>query len=245
MALNKPTFCDKVITFFENVHVPEITASGVEAIEPHKNQEVFECVQTFYKKYFYDTNERVFVLGINPGRFGSGVTGIPFTCPVALSDHCGIPNTFKRRSELSSEFLHTFIGKFGGVEKFYSNFFLTSVSPIGFIRHGKNYNYYDSTEVQKTLEPFIVESLIAQFKCGARDDVAIILGSGKNYKFFTELNEKYRWFSKVYPLEHPRYIMQYKRKELSQYLDKYHNLFTSVLQKGDENAEAGCHQCPT
>ncbi len=229
MLSSQKTFYDKIIDFFENVCVPEITISGVEAIEPHKDGEIFKYVKMFLKKYFYDTNERVFVLGINPGRFGSGVTGIPFTDPIALSEHCDIPNTFKERRELSSKFLYTFIEKFGGAETFYSNFFLTAVSPIGFTQHGKNYNYYDSIEMQTMLKPFIVNSLLAQFECGVRSDAVIILGSGKNYKFFTELNEEYKWFNRVHSLEHPRYIMQYKRKELSHYLDKYHNLFTSIL----------------
>lgn len=241
MVLNQITFYDKIIDFFENMRAPKITISDIETIEPHKDEEVFKYVKIFLKKYFYDTNERVFVLGINPGRFGSGVTGIPFTDPIALSEHCNIPNTFKKQGELSSKFLYTFIEKFGGAKAFYSNFFLTAVSPTGFTRHGKNYNYYDSVEMQTMLKPFIVNSLLAQFECGVRDDVVIILGSGKNYKFFTELNEEYKWFNKVHSLEHPRYIMQYKRKELSHYLDKYHNLFTSVLQQGGQNAETGNH----
>ena len=232
MSLNQSTFHDKIITFFKNLCAPKITIGGIETIEPHKEKEVFECVKIFFKKYFHDTNKRIFVLGINPGRFGSGVTGIPFTDPIALSEHCDIPHTFKKRSELSSEFVYTVIEKFGGAEAFYSNFFLTSVSPIGFVRDDKNYNYYDNTEMYAILEPFIVNSLVTQFKCGARDDVAIILGSGKNYKVFDELNKRHEWFNKVYPLEHPRYIMQYKRKELTHYLNKYQDLFTSVLQKG-------------
>ena len=233
MSPDKKTFYDKIIAFFENLCAPKITINGIETIEPHKEKEVFEYIKMFFKKYFYDTNERVFVLGINPGRFGSGVTGIPFTDPIALSEHCGISNAFKKRGELSSEFMYAFIEKFGGVEAFYSNFFLTAISPIGFVSEGKNYNYYDSAEMYAMLEPFIVNSLIAQFECGVRGDIAIVLGSGKNYKFFTSLNEKHKWFDKVYSLEHPRYIMQYKRKELSHYLNKYQNLFMLVLQKGD------------
>lgn len=229
MASNQTTFYDKIIDFFENMRAPKITISDVETIEPHKDEEVFKYVKIFLKKYFYDTNKRVFVLGINPGRFGSGVTGIPFTDPIALSGHCDIPNTFKERRELSSEFLYTFIERFGGAKTFYRNFFLTAVSPVGFTHRGKNYNYYDSVEMQTMLKPFIVNSLLAQFECGVRDNVVIILGSGKNYKFFTELNEEHKWFNKVHSLEHPCYIMQYKRKELPRYLNKYHNLFTSIL----------------
>jgi len=32
----------------------------------------------FYHKYYNDYNSRLLILGINPGRFGGGLTGIPF-----------------------------------------------------------------------------------------------------------------------------------------------------------------------
>ncbi len=39
---------------------------------------------------------RYLILGINPGRFGGGITGIPFTDPIRLQNICGIENDFQK-----------------------------------------------------------------------------------------------------------------------------------------------------
>jgi hypothetical protein len=53
-----------------------------------------------------------------------------------------------------------------------------------------------------------------------RDEV-FCLGTGKNKAFLEGLNEKHGWFKRVVPLEHPRYIMQYKSRLVDAYIDKY------------------------
>ena len=50
--------------------------------------------------------QRHLLLGINPGRFGGGVTGIPFTDPIRLQNVCGIENNFEKKQELSSVFIY-------------------------------------------------------------------------------------------------------------------------------------------
>ena len=62
-------------------------------------------------------------LGINPGRFGGGLTGISFTDPVALKKYCGIDNQLRNKEELSSKFVYEVINHFGGVNKFFSKVF--------------------------------------------------------------------------------------------------------------------------
>ena len=91
------------------------------------------------------------MLGINPGRFGAGVTGITFTDPVRLEKECGIPNNFDKRQELSSVFIYDFIAAWGGAEAFYSRFFLSAVFPLGFTREGRNLNYYDDPQLMGRL----------------------------------------------------------------------------------------------
>jgi len=172
---------------------------------------------------------RVFVFGINPGRFGSGTTGVPFTDPVALENVCGIANKLVKRRETSSEFVYQFIERWGGPHVFYRDFFLTAISPIGFIRNGINYNYYDHLVLFREVRSFIVDTLAAQLTFGARRDVAIVLGSGKNQKIFGDLNREYGWFKEVYAVEHPRFIMQYRRRYLKRYLKKYQDIFSRAL----------------
>jgi hypothetical protein len=52
-------------------------------------------------------------------------------------------------------------------------------------------------------------------------DVVYCLGTGKNLKFLNELNADRRWFKRIVPLEHPRYIMQYKSSQVELYITKY------------------------
>jgi len=227
--MQKSTFGNKVLDFYRNLTAPNNLPSGVETMNPYDTSEVRGYVEIFLKKFFSDNRDRVFVLGINPGRFGSGVTGVTFTDPVALEKFCGINNTLEKRRELSSEFVYEFIHQWGGPERFYSNFFLTAVSPLGFVRDGINYNYYDDQTILATSRSFIVQTLNSQLLFGARRDVAILLGTGKNQKIFNDLNKEYHFFKKVCALEHPRFIMQYRRRTLAKYFQKYHQVFTQTL----------------
>ena len=130
---------------------------------------------------------------------------------------------------MSSEFMYTFIDEWGGADAFYHDFFLSAVSPIGFVRYGANYNYYDDKELLRITKPFIVHTLQQQCSFGARDTV-ILLGIGKNQKKFIELNSEFGFFKNVFALEHPRFIMQYRRKSLKDYLKKYHEVFSQALR---------------
>ena len=170
------------------------------------------CVTEFYNKYFSDVNERRLILGINPGRFGAGVTGIPFTDPKILESECGINNPFPKKHELSAIFVYELIEAYGGKEIFYKDYFISSVCPLGFIKEGININYYDDKNLYKAVEKKIVSKMWDQLDIGMKRDVAFSLGKGTNYKFLKKLNEDHQFFDKVIPLPHPRWIMQYRRK---------------------------------
>lgn len=223
------TFGERVIRFFESLHLPKNLPHDVEVVYPYKHADVQQAVKDFYRTFFNDKKQRVFVLGINPGRFGSGMTGVPFTDPVALASNCGIGNSFKKRRELSSEFVYKCIDAYGGPKMFYTDFFVSAISPIGFVRDGKNYNYYDDSHVCDMLHPFIIETLREQISFGAKPTV-ILLGTGKNQKYFTEINSKHNFFDTVLAVEHPRYIMQYKRKNVNAYVQKYMGVFSQALK---------------
>ncbi len=224
------TFGEKALIFLKTVNPPRSLLPGIKSIHPFRAQEVQRYVEGFFRKYYSDKKNRVFVFGINPGRFGSGVTGIPFTDPVALADFCGIRNDLKKRRELSSDFVYKCIERWGGTDAFYEKFFLTAVSPIGFIRNGTNYNYYDSPLLFSRLKPFLVNAIQSQLAFGARRDVAILLGAGKNKIFFDKLNSEHGFFRKVYAIEHPRFVMQYHRKHITHYLKKYQEVFSLALR---------------
>ena len=192
-------------------------------------------MEKFFNKFFQDARKRVFVIGINAGRLGSGTTGVPFTDPIELENSCGISNTLTKRREISSEFLYKFIAKWGGARTFYGDFFFTGMLPVGLVRDGKNCNYYDHPKLLSVMTPFIVDTLTKQVAFGASQEAVIILGSGKNQKIFAKLNKEYAWFKQVYVLEHPRFIVQYRGKYLKRYLKKYHDTFSQALSQVDKN----------
>ena len=121
-----------MLQFLDRLRAPRGLPRGIEVMNPYRDPRVRGYVERFFRTFYADTAPRTFVFGINPGRFGGGRTGIMFTDPVALEDCCGIPNDLDKRREISSEFIYDFIGDCGGVQGFYSRFFLTAVSPLGF-----------------------------------------------------------------------------------------------------------------
>jgi hypothetical protein len=118
------------------------------------------------------------------------------------------------------------IEQYGGCEKFYGDYFISSVSPLGFTRTGSNgkevnYNYYDSRELSETILDFVVDSVKKQLEFGIERDVCFCLGTGKNFRFLSKLNDDHHFFKRIEPLQHPRFIMQYKLKQKEFYIDNY------------------------
>src|SRR5205085_2097693 len=140
------TFAERAYRFYCALAAPRVPR-GVQVMNPYADGRVRRFVHVFLDKYFGDTRERVLVMGINPGRFGAGVTGVTFTDPVALNDFCGIPNHLPRKRELSSVFVYDVIAAMGGPDAFFRDFFLTAVCPLGFTRDGRNMNYYDDRKL--------------------------------------------------------------------------------------------------
>jgi hypothetical protein len=215
------TFADRVLTFFQQLSIGAKLPAGVEVLNPYRDKQAIELCRQFYKKYYDDDLQRKLILGINPGRYGGGLTGIPFTDPVKLETFCGIPNTLQKKSELSADYMYTMIAAFGGPEMFYKEFYFSSVSPLGFTMDGKNLNYYDIKELQISLREFIVNSLRATLAFGMDTSVCYCLGEGENFKYLNRLNKELQIFNEIVPLAHPRFIMQYRRKKVDEYVEDY------------------------
>ena len=204
---------------------------GVEWLYPYDDTETRRCMTLFYEKYYNDDQPRSLVLGINPGRFGAGITGVPFTDPIRLSEECHIPNEFHKRQELSSVFVYEIVAAMGGPEAFYGAIYISSICPLGFVKDGKNFNYYDARELAEAVRPFIVDHIKAQIALGIRTDVVFSMGQGKNFKYLTDLNQQHGFFNEVVPLPHPRWVMQYKLKSKQVYLDQYVAALRKALEQ--------------
>jgi hypothetical protein len=219
---------NSILKFLQSLSIDTNLPKGVEILNPYQHKITFSYCEQFYKKFYPDNEARTLILGINPGRLGAGLTGIPFTDPIKLEDLCGIKNNLPKRAELSADFIYQVIAAFGGWQKFYAKFYFSSVSPLGFVRENKNLNYYDVPELQKSLKPFIEQSLIKQMTFGLNRNTCFVLGEGKNFQYVQSLNSELKIFEKLIPLSHPRFVMQYKRKQLSHYVRNYLKKLQSV-----------------
>jgi hypothetical protein len=221
------TFADHVIAFNSNLAYTRKLPPGIRIMNPFREQpQIKEIMRQFYKKFYDDHLTRQMIIGINPGRLGSGSTGVPFTDTKRMTDAHGIQIEGLKTHEPSAVFMHEMFSAYGGVEKFYQDFYIGSVCPLGFTSiqpGGKeiNYNYYDSKALTDAVYDFIVESIREQLTFGIDTSVAFCLGTGKNFSFLQQLNTKERFFKKIIPLEHPRFVMQYKSKTKQEYIDKY------------------------
>ncbi len=213
------TFADRVLKYYSDLKVDAKLPNGVEVMNPYHDPYVMDLCSSFYKKYYSDDNGRRLILGINPGRHGAGITGIPFTDPVVLNDECGIDNDLVKRRELSSEFVYMLIRAMGGPDHFYKHYFFGSVSSLGFLKNGRNFNYYDAPDFYRCIKPTIVSNLIDQIGLGITSRTCYCLGQGKNYEYLKLLNIELKLFDRIVPFSHPRWVMQYKRKEIDSVID--------------------------
>jgi hypothetical protein len=221
------TFADKVIEFNKNLHFTGVLPAGISIMNPFREDEkIIPVSSEFYNKFYNDSNPRHLILGINPGRFGGGVTGVPFTDSKRLKNECGISYPGKETHEPSSVFVYDVIKAYGGPEAFYQKFYINSICPLGFTATGKNgkevnYNYYDSRELTQAVLDFIIQSIRQQIAFGINTDVCFCFGTGKNEKFLRQLNTEQKFFKSIVALEHPRFIMQYKARTKEAYINKY------------------------
>jgi hypothetical protein len=225
------TFGERAFRFYTSLELCNKLPRGVVAMNPYHTPRIRDYTKLFLRKFFSDYRKRVFVFGINPGRFGAGITGVTFTDPVALETFCGVPNNLPEKRELSSVFIYKFIKLWGGPKKFYRNFFLTAVSPLGFVKNNRNFNFYDNPALLRDTKPFLIRSVEFQLRFGARRETALVLGTGKIKQIFEDLNRECNFFKTVHTVEHPRFIMQYRRRKLRDYLRKYFKVFKQTLKE--------------
>lgn len=227
-------FAEKVVSFFKELEYKGSLPSGISIMNPFRdNPQIIPVIIQFYHKFYNDYNSRHFILGINPGRFGAGVTGIPFTDSKRLSEKCGLSIPGLDTFETSSVYVYEMIDAFGGAGNFYNKFFISAVCPLGFTTisaRGKsvNYNYYDSKNLMEAVRDFIINCLTKQLEFGIERDICFCLGTGRNYKFLVKLNNELKLFDRIVPLEHPRFIMQYKSKQKDFYIKRYIEEFRKV-----------------
>ena len=220
------SFGDKVINFNIELNFSGALPDGFKAINPYMdNPETMQVMQQFYHKFYSDSEQRKFIIGINPSRHGAGVTGVPFTDTKRLETVCGIKMESAHTHEISSVFMYDMIGEYGGVEAFYKQFYINSPFPLAIVRQTKegkwlNANYYDEPILFEMVKDYMILTLKTNINMGLDTSEVFVLGK-KNALFIQKLNKEAQLFDSIKILEHPRYIQQYKSKEKQLYIDKY------------------------
>jgi hypothetical protein len=219
------TFVDKVIQFNRNLQYSGNLPDDFQVLNPYlDNPETMVVMEKFYHKYYNDSNQRRFLIGINPSRHGAGVTGVPFTDTKRLESVCGIKMESAYTHEVSSVFIYDMMAAYGGAGEFYRDIYINSPFPLAIVRKSKgswiNANYYDDKELFNDVKDFMIDSLKKHISLNLDISEVFILGR-KNAEFISKLNNEANLFDNMTVLEHPRYIQQYKSKEKDLYIDKY------------------------
>jgi len=219
------TFSQKVIHFNKELTYEGDLPQGIRVMNPFQDKNVRSISEQFYRKFYNDNKQRKFIIGINPGRFGAGTTGVPFTDTKRLEEVCGIKMDSANTHEPSSVFIYDMIARYGAPERFYGDFYINSISPLGFLRLNNkgnwvNCNYYDYESLYRTLEDFLIATLKQQISFGIDTRKCYLLGK-KNARYFERINKKEKLFESYEVLDHPRYIVQYKARQKEDYIRDY------------------------
>lgn len=236
--LNEMTFADKVLRFEKELACKQFyLPDGYNIVNPfagRQKESVEKVTKTFYKKYYNDTNIRRLMLGSSPARQRSAITGVPFEDTEYLQTEAKVSIKGIKNVKSSQEFIYEMIQEYGGRKKFYSDIYMSFVCPLGITRVNSkgnevNCNYYDNRMLQESLLSFMVNSIYEQISFGLDTSVCYCIGSGKNFRFLSKINDTFHFFNVIVPLEHPRFIMQYNAKQKSEFIKKYVTSLQSSL----------------
>jgi hypothetical protein len=221
-------FADRLLRFLTEFPLPPPLPNEVVAYSPYQDETPRNLFTQFAQQYYTGNHPRIGLLGINPGRLGNGRTGVAFTDPTALAAW-GIENDLPRRREPSSEFVQAVVLAMGGPASFYKHFFLGSLYPLVLLRNNLNYNFYDSSALTAALWPDIRQSVRQMVdEVGMARHAAVCLGQ-RNGKYFHKLNAELQLFDQIHVLDHPRYLMQYKRRALADNVAHYVRVLDGLM----------------
>ena len=144
----------KIIDYYKWLSLQNIELfDKYKIVNPYKQERIIKIVEVFYNKYFDDNHNRYLILGSSPARRGTSATGIPFEDEEHIYKLTGesINNFYINKN--SSNFLYDVMENYGGIDKFYSDFFLEFVCPLGIVNINNknnevNVNYYENRKLQ-------------------------------------------------------------------------------------------------
>ena len=228
------TTAQKILEFYDSLKNADISLpEKYRLITPFtgaNQQRIAQITHRFYHRYYHDDKRRFMILGSSPARRGTALIGVPFEDVNHLQKDTGISLDAFGANKRSSSFLYEVMEEYGERQNFYKRFYMSFVCPLGIEKinlkgNWVNCNYYENVALKKCLHTFIVDSLRCQIDFNIDTSVCFCIGSGENFKFLTNINNKHHFFDAIVPLEHPRFIMQYNADRKEEFMQKYVNTF--------------------
>ena len=192
--MNNTKFYNNILNFnnyLSNIKIdlPE-NYNIINPFNGENKDKIKEITNVFYKKYYNDNNKRYLILGSSPARRGTALTGVPFEDASHLYEltKISVDDFYIKKSNL--DFLYEVMDKYGGVEKFYKNFYLSFICPLSIEKRNDkgnyiNCNYYENKKIENALYQFIIESIRKQISFGIDTSICYCIGSGENQDKFT------------------------------------------------------------
>ena len=205
-------------------HTPRFP-EGITSYNPYIDQNAWRCVSEFFRKFFDDNHARYVLFGINPFKWGAGLTGVPFTDARRLKEKCGIEFNDPASQENAAGFIYEVIDRIGGPEVFYKQFYFNWLCPLGLldskVKGHKGYSYYERANLYHGVKELIANNIAHLLDLGTNRENCIVIGRGKNEQYLRKINDERGFFKNIIPLEHPGYITRYHAGERDRYLKQY------------------------
>ncbi len=215
---SRVTYSDQVISFYRDFAVGDIFDNALQLHNPFDAPSRREIMTAFYEKFFKDEAPRTHILGINPSRLSNTSTGVHYTDGFALQTYCAIENNFSKSRELTSDFFYRVVERMGGTHDFFAKIFPWAAMPVALTDHGEYANYY---EVENERVSEIVSQNLKWLTGLPRSGKLVVLGLGDNQARVKQMEGFPFGYQDIRYLPHPRWVMQYNRKRLDQFIEMY------------------------
>jgi hypothetical protein len=182
----------------------------------------------FHKKYVEPNAPKIVICGINPGRNGAGLTGIPFIDFASLSQM--LPDIKQNDWEQSAKFFFSVIQEFG-IETFYKNFHVTNISWFGFSRidKQKNVNYFEK-DISTEIAIYLIDKFVEEMEL-INPDYIIPLSKTVFYEL-ESLKKRNKIKAEIgICLNHPSWVTTYRSKDLSKWKQKYVDILSYYIDE--------------
>jgi len=168
-----------------------------------------QVMSAFWHRFYSGDLPRQVICGLNPGRLGAGLTGVPFTDFQTLARW--MPQIERQDTEPSAQFFAKVVDAIG-VESFFQRFYVTNISAVGYVKDGRNLNYHDLPA--EALE-FVGRRFVEEME-NVRPLRIIALGRQVERsikKLLPEVSVTY--------LPHPAWVSTYRKSSQQDWIDLY------------------------